>query len=62
LAYDADPVDASYVKIKQCERCGRKLLKGYFLIEPDRLRSGVLKVVCWRCKLFRRSTRSVSDR
>jgi len=43
-----------YIKVARCELCGRKLWKGYFLMVPDQIQSMLIKIVCWRCKLFGR--------
>jgi hypothetical protein len=38
--------------VRHCERCGRWVLKGYFVEAPTKV-AGVseLLIVCWRCKL-----------
>lgn len=41
-----------YIKTSHCSLCGRKLWKGYFLMVPDVIQSMLIKIVCWRCKLW----------
>ena len=46
------PSNGPYIKINHCSQCGRKVWKGYFKMFPDPVQSMVIKIVCWRCKLF----------
>lgn len=49
-----------YVTTSHCDLCGRKLWKGYFLMVPDVIQSMVIKIVCWRCKLWGKTEKRLS--
>jgi len=36
--------------VRHCERCGRWVLKGYFVETPTKVKGVTdLQIVCWRC-------------
>lgn len=49
--------EATYISIKHCELCGRKVWKGYFLMAADEVQSMIIRLVCWRCKLHGKKSR-----